>query len=441
MSVAAYERSIQQRDRYARPQRPAVVGFAVIAAFVGVLALWGTLAPVSGAAIARGNLQVESKRQSVQHPYGGVVRELLVKEGDQVTKGQVLMSLFDSEPRSRLDVLTIERDALKAREARLIGEREGAREPQLGADLLGRADDPSVAQAVANERAIMAARQRQHATEAEVLRQKVNQLQEQVRGTTAQLTGIERQKDLYEEEADGAKQLHALGYTPKTRILAMERDLAKLEADRGAKRAEIARAREAIAETELEIAKLDRARLTQITDQLRETQSRLVEIEPKIDAARDVVQRTQITAPAAGAVVGLSVFTVGGVIQPGARLMDVVPSKNDLMVEARLPLSDISELTPGRPADVRLVSINHSERPKITGEIQTVSADRLTDERSGESYYLIQVRMNPDDVARSKVDLQAGMVAEVVVTTRPRTFIEYLVSPLTDEITRAFREK
>ena len=120
MPIAAYERSIRERNRYARPQRPALVGFGVIAAFVGVLTLWGTRAPVSGAAIARGNLQVESKRQAVQHPYGGVVRELHVKEGDQVTKGQVLVTLFDSEPRSRLDVLTIERDALKAREGRLI---------------------------------------------------------------------------------------------------------------------------------------------------------------------------------------------------------------------------------------------------------------------------------------------------------------------------------
>jgi HlyD family secretion protein len=440
MSLTPYEQSTRARDRYARPQRPAMVGFGVILAFIGVLVLWGTLAPVSGAAIARGSLQVESKRQAVQHPYGGVVRELKVKEGEQVSKGQILMILFDSEPRARLDVLTIERDALKAREARLVAERDKA-EPRLDPELSARADENSVAQALANERAILAARQRQHATETEVLRQKVNQLDEQVRGTTAQLNGLERQTELFTEEADGAKQLLALGYTPKNRVLAMERDLAKLEADAGAKRAEIARAREAIAETELEIARLDRARLTEITDQLRETQSRIVELAPRIDAARDVLQRTLITAPADGAVVGLSVFTVGGVVQAGARLLDIVPSKNALMVEARLPIGDVSQLAPGRPADVRLVSINHAERPKITGEIATVSADRLTDERTGEPYYLIRVRMSPDDVGKSKVDLQPGMAAEIIVTTQPRTLIEYLVSPLTDEITRAFREK
>jgi HlyD family type I secretion membrane fusion protein len=429
------------RDRYARPARPAMIGLLITGAFIAAMTLWGTLAPVAGAAIATGNLQVQSRRQSVQHPYGGVVQRLLVHEGEHVAKGQLLMTLDDSDPRSKLDVLLADEDAALATEARLIAERDGADAPRFPDALRSRAQEPAVRQAMANETAIMAARKHQFQAETAVLQRKIDQLKEQIAGTQAQIDGSAKQKELLQEELDGVQKLYSQGYAPKTRILSMQRDEAKLQADIGAQQASIAGMKQQIAQTELEIAKAERTRVSDITDQLRAAESKLAELRPKIDAARDVVARTRIVAPVEGAVVGLDVFTEGGVIQPGAKLMDIVPSDNPLIVEGKLKLSDVNEVAPGKAADVRLTGINYIERPRLRGTVETVSADRITSDKSGESYYAIQVALNRDDVKNAHVDLQSGMPAEVIVPTRPRTLFEYLIGPLRDEITGAFRER
>jgi HlyD family type I secretion membrane fusion protein len=429
------------RDRYARPARPALFGVAVAAAFLAAMMLWGTLAPVGGAAIATGNLQVQSRRQSVQHPYGGVVRRLLVHEGEHVDKGQLLMTLVDSDPRSKLDVLLADEDASLAGEARLIAERDGADAPRFPDDLRARSREPAVRQAMANETAIMVARKHQFQAETEVLQRKIDQLNEQIAGTQAQIAGSTKQKQLLQEEMDGVQKLYAQGYAPKTRILSMQRDEAKLQADIGAQQANIAGMQQQIAQTRLEIAKAERSRVSDITDQLRATESKLAELRPKIEAARDVVDRTRIVAPVDGSVVGLDVFTEGGVIQPGAKLMDIVPSDNPLIVEGRLKLSDINEVTPGKAADVRLTGINYIERPRLRGTVKTVSADRITSDKSSDGYYAVEVALNPEDVKNAHIDLQSGMPAEVIVPTRPRTLFEYLIGPLRDEITGAFRER
>lgn len=427
--------------KLANPSRPAKIGIVVLLLFVAVLLAWGALAPLSGAAIAGGNLQVEGKRQSVQHPYGGVVKRLLVKEGDSVVKGQVVLLLSETEPRAQLDVLLVEDAALKATEIRLIAERDGVTAPSFDAVLGEHRTSRAAVQAVASELAIMTARRRQYESEAGALRQRIAQLEEQIRGSSARVEGAERQGASVGEELAGARQLAASGFTPRTRVLALERSAAQFEADRGSAMADIAKARQAIGEAEIEIAKLERQRTIEITNELRTAQAKIAQLGPKIDAARDVLERTQVIAPATGAVVGLAVFTEGGVIQPGARLLDVVPSDNPLIVEARLRLSDVNEVSPGRAADVRLTSIPRNERPTIRGEVMTVSADKLTDDRSGQGYYSIQVRLDVDDVKKTKLDLQAGMPAEIVMPTRARTLVDYLVSPLLDEMTGAFREK
>ena len=181
--------------------------------------------------------------------------------------------------------------------------------------------------------------------------------------------------------------------------------------------------------------------MSEITDQLRTTENKLAELTPKIDAATDVMTRTRITAPATGSVVGLDVFTEGGVIQPGARLMDIVPTDNPLIAAAKLKLSDINDVAVGHRAEVQLIGVNYIERPRLYGTVHAVSADRLTDDKSGQGYYAVEVALDPNDVKKSRIDLQAGMPAEVIVPTRPRTLFEYLLGPLRDEITRAFRER
>jgi HlyD family type I secretion membrane fusion protein len=432
---------MRDRARYARPGRPALIGGSVVAAFAAAMTMWGTLAPISGAAIASGNLQVEGRRQSVQHPYGGVVRQLTVRDGARVEKGQLLIRLDDSDPRAKLDVLTADRDAALAARARLMAERDKSDAPDFDEHLRARGELSAVRQAMANETAMMAARKHQFAAETAVLRGKIKELESQITGTQAQLAGTEKQRELLTDEMNGAQHLFAQGYTPKTRILALQREDAKLQADIGAQQASIAGMQQQIAQNDLEIARVERARMSEITDQLRATENKLAELAPKIDAATDVMARTRITAPATGSVVGLDVFTEGGVIQPGAKLMDVVPSDNPLIADTRLKLSDINEVTTGRRAEVRLTGVNYAERPRLYGNIKTVSADRLTDDKSSPGYYAVEVALDPDDVRKSHVELQPGMPAEVIVPTRPRTLFEYLLGPLRDEITRAFRER
>jgi HlyD family secretion protein len=431
------------RDRafYARPGRPALLGAAVVGAFAAAMTMWGTLAPISGAAIASGNLQVEGRRQSVQHPYGGVVRQLPVRDGAHVEKGQLLIALDDSDPRAKLEVLVADRDAALAAEARLIAERDGRDAPDFADSLRADGEKPAARQSMANEAAMMAARKHQFDAETAVLRGKIKELEAQIVGTQAQLVGTEKQRELLADELGGAQHLFEQGYTPKTRILALQREAAKLQADAGAQQANIAGMQQQIAQNDLEIAKAARARMSEITDQLRSAESKLAELAPKIEAATDVVARTRIAAPATGAVVGLDVFTEGGVVQPGARLMDIVPTDNPLIAAARLKLSDINEVAVGHRAEVQLTGVNYIERPRLYGTVRTVSADRLTDDKSGQGYYAVEVALEPDDVRKSRVELQAGMPAEVIVPTRPRTLFEYLLGPLRDEITRAFRER
>jgi len=432
--------ALRDRAFYSRPARPALLGATVVGAFAAAMTMWGTLAPISGAAIATGNLQVEGRRQSVQHPYGGVVRQLTVRDGARVEKGQLLIALDDSDPRAKLDVLVADRDAALAAQARLMAERDGGGAPAFGDDLRNRSDRSAVRQAMANEAAMMTARRHQFDAETAVLRGKIKELSAQIGGTQAQLTGTQKQRELLTDEMSGAQHLYEQGYTPKTRILALQREDAKLQADIGAQQATIAGMQQQIAQNELEIAKAERARMSEITEQLRTTENKLAELAPKIDAAADVVSRTKITAPATGSVVGLDVFTEGGVIQPGAKLMDVVPSDNPLIVDARLKLSDINDVATGRRAEVRLTGVNYAERPRLYGTVKTVSADRLTDDKASPGYYAVEVALDPNDVKTSHVELQPGMPAEVIVATRPRTLFEYLLGPLRDELTRAFRE-
>lgn len=426
---------------YSNPFAPAMVGLAAVTAFLLFFVAWGFFAPVSGAAIAEGNLQVEAQRQSVQHPYGGVVTQLLVREGQRVGKGDTLLMLADAEPRAKLDVLVAQRDALWAQNGRLIAERDGLQQPAFPKELLNQQHDAAVQQTMANEAAVMTARKQQFETELGMLHAKVQQLQEQIGGATAQVEGLERQRALIEEEAKGARELLAKGFTPKNRVLALERTEAQLDADRGAKMSERSANEQAAGEARLSIARLQRTRISEITDELRKAQSSLAELGPKIDAARDVLNRTRVTAPASGSVVGLAIFTEGGVIQPGARVLDIIPSDDPLIVDARLQLSDVNEVRPGATADVRLTGVARNERPRLRGEVLTVSADKLTDDRSGKGYYSLRVKIDPDDVRASRVPLQAGMPTETIVTTRPRTLVNYLFGPLIDELTGAFREK
>jgi HlyD family type I secretion membrane fusion protein len=419
---------------------PVHAGLIAIGLFFGGLGAWSAVAPVAGAALAPGVTRVEGNRQSLQHRDGGIVRRILVKEGNKVERGKVLLLLDDTAARARLDMLTAQRDALKALEARLIAERED-REPAFDVILTDRRGEPAVADLMASQRALFLSRKNQFGTEVAVLNKKVAQLREQIAGTLTEADGLERQISLIREELTDFRGLYEKGYAPKTRVLALERTEARLMADRGAKLADVAKAGQAIGETELTIARTEHARLTEVTDQLRDTRTKLVELEPRVTEALEVLQRTWLVAPVAGEVVGLTIFTEGGVIAPGARVLDIVPARGTLVIEARVRPEDVHDIATGAAAEIRLTGMIGRQRPALTGTVDVVSADRLADARSGEPYYAAQVRIEPSSLEQARVTLQAGMPADVLIATKSRTVLEYLISPLSDQIARAFREQ
>lgn len=428
-----------RRSAYERPQRPARLGLAVIAVFVLGIGTWSALAPLSDAAIAQGLLQVEGRRQSVQHPYGGVVEEITVSEGAFVKEGDTLLVLSDTGPRAERDVLLVEQAGLVARRQRLIAEREGLEEvsaPQPPAGV----PDAMLQDALESERRVLEARRRLHDSSVNVLRSKMEQLQATIEGARVEAEGLRRQAELIDEELAAARTLLEKGYTPRPRVLGLEREASQLRSALAAKEAEIGASVQAIEEARTEIARLERTRVTSVTEELRTTEAALAGIEPKLAAAEDALRRTTIKAPATGEVVALSVFTEGGVIEAGTRLMDIVPSASTFFVDARLRLTDLHGISAGQAADVQVLSAPRSTRPDLTGTVRTISADRLTDDRTGEGYYALQVALDPDDVSASGFDLQAGMPVQVVIATEPRTLIDYLTSPLLDEIDTAFRE-
>lgn len=428
-----------RRSAYDRPQRPARLGLAVIAAFVLGMGAWSALAPLSDAAIAQGLLQVEGRRQSVQHPYGGVIEKIMVTDGQTVEEGEPLLVLSDAEPRAQRDVLVVEKAGLAARRARLIAERDGGEEvaaPQTGPAI----PPPVLEEALKSEGRIMEARNRLHQSSLGVLRSKIEQLQATMAGARAEAAGLRRQAELIDEELDAARTLLEKGYTPRPRVLALEREASQLGAALAAKEGEIGASIQAIEETRTEIARLERGRVTSLTEELRAAEAALAGLEPKLAAAEDMLRRTTIEAPATGEVVAVSVFTEGGVIQAGTRLMEIVPSASAFFVDARLRLTDLYGISAGQAAQVQLLSAPRSLRPDLAGTVRTISADRLTDERTGEGYYALQVALDADDVSASGFGLRAGMPVQVVIATEPRTLIHYLTGPLLDEIDTAFRE-
>jgi HlyD family type I secretion membrane fusion protein len=239
----------------------------------------------------------------------------------------------------------------------------------------------------------------------------------------------------------GTRELYEKGLSPKTRVLALERAEAELASTGGARRADTAKSEEAIAQTELEIARAGQARLTEITDQLRDTQTKLAETEPQLQNAHDVLERTELVSPASGEVVGLKIFTEGGVINAGTTVLDIVPSKGALVLEARVKPQDVHDVSSGAAAEVRLSGMIGRQQPALLGSVETISADRLENSRTGEPYYVALIRITPGSLAKSGVTLQPGMPADILIATKSRSVLQYLISPLSDQMALGFRER
>jgi HlyD family type I secretion membrane fusion protein len=415
---------------------------AVVAAFVACFGIWAAMAPLGSAVIASAVVKVDGNRKTVQHVEGGIVRELHVKEGDRVEAGQVLIVLDDAQARGTVELLAHQQLELRAQEARLRAEQAGKQALVFPADLKDGDRNAELARILAAQTALFTSRHAVLTGQIEVTRQKMTQTREQITGAEGQLTARRQQVASLRGELTGLRKLFEGGYVPRQRMLELERAAAALEGESADIAANIVTLRQSLEELELRIDQLRADRLAQVASELRDVQARLLELDPRLRVARQMLGRTTITAPSSGTVVGLTAFTIGGVIGAGERVMEIVPDGGELIVEATLNVDDKEDVAPGMPAEVHLVAYRQRSSPVVEGKVVQVSADRLSDARTGAAYYAAQVRIDSRDLQRTHgVHIAPGMPAMVIIPTGERTAMDYLLQPLTDSFKRAMREK
>ena len=417
-------------------------GGLVIGVFFGGLGLWAGLAPLDSAAIAPGAVTVDTNRKTIKHLEGGIVGNILVRDGDVVKAGQALIRLDETRPRATLELLYGRRIATVALRARLLAERDGKTIIEFPDWLLAKRENPNVSEAMDGQVNIFQARQQAVLGRIRIQEQRIGQLSEEISGLRGQITAENTQLRLIASEARDVKTLVDKGLARRSRLLALQRQQAEIEGSRSRNIASIARAEQSIGETNSRISDLKTEMLNDVVLQLREAESEIFDLAERIPAAEDVLKRTEITAPLPGTIVDLQVHTPGGVIGPGERLMDIVPSGERLVVEARIDPNDIDVVHPGLAALVNLTAFSSRNTLPIDGEVTSVSADRLLDERTGQPYYLARVRLT-GDLAKSLdgAALYPGMSAEVMIKTGAGTLVDYIFKPLSSSLNRAFRQQ
>ena len=423
-------------------RRIAFVGVAIAALFFFGLGGWAAVAPIDSAALAPGVVSVEFQRKTIQHLEGGIVASILVKDGDRVSVGQPLLELDKTQSRATLGQLSTRYYAALALEARLIAERDGLDEIIFPEPLLSRKTDSDVAESMHGEANIFAARRDSMRGQAEILEQRIAQYQQEIQGLEGQIRAERKQLALIAEERSAEEKLVAKKLTGMQRVIELKRDEAEIEGSRSRNIANIARARQSIAEEQLKILELSTQQASEVVAELRNTQTLLFDVSERMRAARDVLQRTQVRSPLDGIVVDNQVHTVGGVISPGETLMDIVPSAERLIVEARVSPQDIDSVHVGLGAQIALTAFNRRNIPPLGGHVMFVSADRLTEERTGLAYFLARIAL-PEEPAGAYADLELypGMQAEVMIVTGERTAIDYMFRPVIQSFGRALREQ
>ncbi|TMJ22941.1 MAG: HlyD family type I secretion periplasmic adaptor subunit [Alphaproteobacteria bacterium] len=422
--------------------RPAIVGWAIIGLFFGGFGAWAAIAPLNGAVVANGIIKVEGNRKSVQHLDGGSVKRLNVKEGDHVNAGDVVIVLDDNQAKAEYEVLREQYVVLRATEARLLTELAEGKELVKPAEL----EDPRhKTYAVTVWTGQLKQFESRRATlegQTKVIAEKIRQLQSQIGGAEAQANAYTAQVDSVRSEADSVAPLVDKMLLPKPRLLQLQRTAFGLEGQIADAQANISKFRQAIAEQELQIAQLHHDRMAEVTKDLREIQARLLEVIPKRTSAEAILGRMEIRSPYAGKVVALNVFSVGGVIQRGEKIMDIVPDEDGLTIEAQVAVEDISDVHPGMPAEVHLTAYKQRIVPTLHGVVAQVSADRLNDPKTNAPFYIVTIKPDPEELANlTDVKLHPGMPATVMLPTDSRTAFEYIMGPLASSFRHSFKQK
>jgi HlyD family secretion protein len=420
-----------------------IAGLAVVIVLAGGFGGWASTVQISGALIAPGAVVVDSNVKKVQHPTGGVVGEVRVRDGDLVKAGDIVVRLDDTVTKASLAIVVKTLNGLYARAARLEAEQRGESKLAFPPQLTERASDPDVQNVMTSESKLFEVRVTGRTGQKAQLRERVLQLNEEIGGLAAQEAAKEKEIALIEKELVGVRSLYEQHLVQLTRLTTLERDAARLNGERAQYIASRAQAKGKITETELQIIQVDKDMVSEVSKDLRETNDKIGEFVERKVTAEDQLRRVDIRAPQDGMVLQNNVHTVGGVITAGDAMMMIVPQADDLSVEAKVDPKDIDKLQIGQKTLMRFSAFNQRTTPELNGNVTRVSADVTTDQRTGQSYYTIRVSLPPAEVARlgDKNKLIPGMPVEAFVQTGDRTMLSYLVKPLNDQLMRSFRER
>jgi HlyD family type I secretion membrane fusion protein len=430
------------------PKRDIRIGAGIVVFFFVILLGWAALAPLDAAVPAQGVIAVSGNRQSVQHREGGVVTAINVREGQRVKAGDILVEMAAPDIRAQERALTSDYLINLAQRARLMAERTGQRNFAPPAEFASLSDEdrPLAAQAMQLQRAQLTARLNSMSAQQSVLGQRSNQLGEQQSGYSQQILSLREQQRLLSEEIAGLRKIQEKGFASENRIRALERALADLKGREAAMTAEIARAGQGKGETRMQSVSIQSSALEQVATELRDTQARLSDVLPKLIAVREQLQRARVRAPASGQVVGLSIFTVGGVVSPGQVLMEIVPDHKTLVIQAQVAPGAADDVYKGQTAQIRFVSVNDQTLPLLSGTVRTISADSFTDEKSGQSFFRAEIEVPPEQLSKvrgalGRGDLRPGLPVEVLLNVRKRTALQYALEPLTRNFWKSLREQ
>jgi HlyD family type I secretion membrane fusion protein len=415
----------------------AAAGWITLALFFGVFGVWSMVAPLNGAVVAPAIVKVEGNRKSVQHLDGGIVKQLNVKEGDHVNVGDVLIVLDDTAARANYEVLAQQYKVLHATEARLTAEFNG--ETEFAPPLNVPADEKGIWEA---QRRQFESQQAALDGQRRVLQEKIQQLNAQIAGDQNQITAFKHESSSVHQELATISPLVDKGLIAASRRTQLQRTGYGLDGQMAETTADMARSRQAIAEQMQQIAQIENQHITDVSKDLQDTQAKLLDVIPRLADAKAVLDRTQIRSPYAGRVVALNVFGVGAVVGKGEKILDIVPENDGLTIESRVAVEDISDVHRGMEAEVHLTAYKQRITPVIHGNVTDVSADRLTDERTGTPYYNAIIQVDQKELAKlPSIQLYPGMPAMVQIPTVHRTAFDYIVGPLTASFSNAFRQK
>ncbi|ADV88364.1 HlyD family type I secretion periplasmic adaptor subunit [Vibrio vulnificus] len=417
---------------------PIVMGFLSIALFGGGIGYWAATAKLESAAIAYGDLSVSSQRQAIQHLEGGIVERLMIQEGDYVEKGQLLIQLSEQQSLSRLESLKGRFVHAVAKESRLKAEFNNTSEIVWESDLEKMAISNTLLEAQQIQKKIFEARARYFESKLNIVHQTISGAKLEL-NNLKQTKKIERERlSLIEEEILSNQTLVKQGFSGKSTLLQLKRLATEVRSTLSQLDRQTLTVQKRIDENQSRLEEMALERINEVVVELREAQNEIVSIREEYRVAQDIYKRTGIRAPISGKVVNMKVFTEQGVIRSGETLLELVPDDDSLIVEARVSPQDIDLISPGLDARVRLTALNARIQEPLNGKVLTVSADKLS-EQNKEDYYLARIALNDQDAQQHQ--LTAGMNAEVLILSRPRTPISYLLKPITESFNRAFREE